>query len=64
MGTLDIYIDDDDNYRFDMKDLAALYNCKVISEDSSYITLEGEDEDLEQFAEFWNQYQIAKWART
>lgn len=60
MGMLDIYVDDNDNYRFEMEDLAALYNCKVVYEDSSYVTLEGEDEDLEQFAEFWHKYQIGK----
>lgn len=50
---IDIYIGEESNDHFDIETMASLYNCKVISNDGIYATLEGENEDLDQFSEFW-----------
>lgn len=54
METIDIYIGAENNDHFDIHDLAALYNVKVISIDQEYATIEGDESDLDQFSEFWS----------
>lgn len=38
-----------------MEYLASLYNCKIIAYHPDYVTIEGEQMDLDEFAKFWAQ---------
>ena len=54
-NTIDIYVGEESNDHFDLDSLAALYNCKVVSDNGEYAEIEGDPNDLDQFAEFWAQ---------
>lgn len=51
MDRMDIYVGDDMD-SLDVYDVAALYNCSVISIDGYYATVEGKPRDLDNLAKF------------